>query len=212
MPLVIFFPLRIIYDLTNGGFMKLFHYLLSGALLMNTLIVASASCQFTYSEKKTKISWVAFKTPKKVGVNASFNKISIKTKKAKAKSINDLINGTRFTIDSTSVNSANPERDTKLINYFFTTNSKPLQISGKVLSIKDNVLELELQLNQTKKVVKMNTSLEGKNFQAQASIDVFDFALGDNLRAINEACKDLHENKTWPDVEIKIETEFELKC
>lgn len=192
--------------------MKLSHYLLSGALLINTSLVASASCQFTYSDKKTKISWVAFKTPKKVGVNASFNKIFIKTKKSKAKSINDLINGARFTVDSTSVNSANPDRDAKLINNFFTTNNKPLQISGKVLSIKDNVLELELQLNQTKKVLKMITKLEGQIFQAQATIDVLDFALGDNLRAINEACKELHENKTWPDVEIKIESEFEQKC
>ena len=192
--------------------MKLFHYLLSGALLMSTSLIASASCQFTYSEKKTKISWVAFKTPKKVGVNASFNKIFIKTKKSKAKSINELINGARFTVDSTSVNSANPDRDAKLINNFFTTNRKPLQISGKVLSIKDNVLELELQLNQTKKVLKMITNLEGKIFQGLATIDVLDFALGDNLRSINEACKELHENKTWPDVEIKIETEFEQKC
>lgn len=192
--------------------MKLFHYLLTGALLMNTSLVARASCQFTYDENKTKISWVAFKTPKKLGVNASFDRISIKTKKSRAKSINELIKGSSFTIDSTSVNSANPERDTKLINYFFTTAKKPLEISGKVLSLKDNVLELELQLNQTKKVLKMISSLEGRLFKASATIDVLDYALGDNLRAINEACKDLHENKTWPDVEIKIETEFEQKC
>lgn len=173
---------------------------------------AHGACQFSLKKETPKVTWVAFKTPKKVGVKAAFEKIEITTKSKLTKSINDLVIGSNFIIDASSVNSGNPERDKKLKNIFFAINDMPIKIEGKVLSLKDNMLELELKLHEKTKIIMMRTKIEDKTFYAEASIDVLEFALNDNLNLLNNACKDLHEGKTWSDVEIRIEAQFDQKC
>lgn len=172
-----------------------------------------SACKYNVNREKSKISWVAFKTPKKVGVKVEFNKFTITPANTMgSKSIKELVNRASFTIDVLSLNSANTERDTKIKNIFFTSNNTPLSISGKVLSFKKNEIEVELKINETKKIIKMQTNLKDNIFEANGKIDVLDFALNENLSKINEACKVLHEGKTWSDVEIKIESEFDKKC
>ncbi|NOT80157.1 MAG: YceI family protein [Bacteriovoracaceae bacterium] len=192
--------------------MKFYSPILFTAVIFFTNSALAATCKYHYNNDASKVSWVAFKTPKKVGVNVAFDKITITPKKLSAKRIEDLVEGSTFTIDTTTVNSKNPERDEKLKNFFFTSKGKPVLINGKVLSFKDNLLEVELKINDSKKNIIMKTSIADKNFSAIGSIDVLDFALSENLGLINEACKELHEGKTWSDVEIKIESAFEQKC
>lgn len=172
-----------------------------------------SACLYSLNLNKSKISWVAFKTPKKVGVKVAFDNFTITAPRSSAvKTIKEIIKNARFTIDPLSLNSTNPERDTKLRDYFFTSNHSPISISGKVLNYKKNEILVELKINETKKKIKMQTSLKDNIFEANGKIDVLDFALGENLKKINEACKVLHEEKTWSDVEIKIESEFDKKC
>lgn len=193
--------------------MKLSSIAVSVMMVLAFSSLSYGACKYKVNLEKSKISWVAFKTPKKVGVKVGFDKFSITPAKATgSKSIKDLVKNASFTIDVLSLNSANPERDTKLKDIFFTSANTPLLISGKVLTFKKNEIEVELKINETKKIIKMQTSLKDNIFEANGKIDVLDFALNENLRKINEACKVLHEEKTWSDVEIKIESEFDKKC
>lgn len=192
--------------------MKFYSLLLLSTLITDIPSAAAAACKYFYNNETSKVSWVAFKTPKKLGVNVVFDKIIINPNKKSALKIEDLVIGSTFLIDTTTVNSKNPERDDKLKNFFFISKGKPVTIEGKVLSLKENILEVELKINETKKIILMKTSIVGKTFSAMGSIDVIDFALSKNLGLIHEACKDLHEGKTWSDVEIKIESIFDQKC
>jgi hypothetical protein len=172
-----------------------------------------ANCNFGLNLSKTKISWTAFKTPKKVGVKAGFDTFTITTDKgANSSSIESLVQGASFEVNALSVNSKNPERDTKLKNLFFSKSATPLSISGKVVGMTKNELEVELELNGVKKKLMMNTTIKDNLFTANGKIDVLDFSLNENLSKLNEACKVLHEGKTWSDVEITIESEFDKNC
>lgn len=192
--------------------MKFYSPILLSSLIVFSSFTQAATCKFYYNNETSKVNWIAFKTPKKIGVNVAFDKITIHPKKKHAQKIEDLVIGSTFIIDTTSVNSKNPERDEKLKNFFFTSKGKPVSIEGKVLSLKDNILEVELKINEAKKIITMKSAISDKFFSATGSIDVLDFALSENLGLINDACKDLHEGKTWSDVEIKIESQFDQKC
>lgn len=192
--------------------MKFYSTILLSSLIFFSSFAQAAACKFHYNNDTSKINWIAFKTPKKIGVNVAFDKLTIQPKKKHAQKIEDLVIGSTFIIDTTSVNSKNPERDEKLKNFFFTSKGKPVSIEGKVLSLKDNILEVELKINEAKKIITMKSTISDKFFSATGSIDVLDFALSENLGLINDACKDLHEGKTWSDVEIKIESQFDQKC
>ena len=60
------------------------------------------------------------------------------------------------------------------------------------------------------KTLDIPLSYEYKNrkLSAKGVIDVFDFAMSDELAALNKACFALHEGKTWSDVAIGIDAEF----
>ena len=69
------------------------------------------------------LQWTAFKTPKKAAVNVKFDKYLITS--ANEKSILDAISSAQFTVDVSSVNSGNPERDKKIVKFFFTQKNIP---------------------------------------------------------------------------------------
>lgn len=175
-------------------------------------LTASASCKYELNLSKTKIYWTAYKTPKKVGVKVNFDKFKIQTKSTSANSIDSLVQDASFEVDAMTVNSNNPERDAKLKSMFFSNNNSPLTISGQVVSKSMDKIDVELKLNGNNKKISMDYNIKENLFKATGKIDVLDFALSENLRKLNDACKIQHEGKTWSDVEITIESEFDKKC
>jgi hypothetical protein len=173
---------------------------------------ANASCHYELNLSKTKIYWTAYKTPKKVGVKVNFDKFNIQTNKASTNSIDSLVQDASFEVDALTVNSNNPERDAKLKSMFFSNNNSPLTISGQVVSKSKDKIEVDLKLNGNSRKISMAYSITENLFKATGKIDVLDFALGENLKKLNDACKIQHDGKTWSDVEIVIESEFDKKC
>ncbi len=168
------------------------------------------SCHVTLNS--SKLEWTAYKTPKKVGVKGSFEKFDIKTKKDHSKSIEMAIKDSKFTVDSATVKTGDPVRDQRIVNFFFIKNDKPVEISGKVKSIKKDKVEVEFNINGTKKVVPMTLAVQDNNATLVGSIDVMDFVMGENLSALTEACKVEHEDKTWSTVDLNLVAQFTKTC
>jgi hypothetical protein len=162
----------------------------------------SANC-VKFTNKDTKINWVAFKTPAKAGVKGSLTKFSIKPGKEMG-TIAQVLTGSTFTVDSQSVFTKNPSRDKKIVKNFFPGT----KIAGKVTAIKKGMLMTEMVMNGKKVMVPLKYSMKGNTLSAKGTIDVFDFMMHSNLKALNKACKALHEGKTWNDVNIEITTEM----
>ncbi|MEH0861104.1 MULTISPECIES: YceI family protein [Halobacteriovorax] len=164
-----------------------------------------ANC-YEYNNSNTAVKWTAYKTAKKAGVGGAFKKFEIKTQK-KQGSIKELVKGARFTIDVNSVHTKDASRDAKIERFFF----KDMKISGVVNKIDSNYLYVDMTLAGKTMKVPMKYDIEDGELEAEGIIDVLDFALGENLAAINKACYALHEGKTWSDVQIEIESKFS-KC
>ena len=180
------------------------------SLLLSSLPLLADVCNYNYKKDTAQLTWTAFKTPKKIGVKAGFKKIEIKTQEAK--DIHSVISSASFSVDIASLDSGNPERDAKIKKHFFKTDSSTVGITGKVLSLKDGVAQVEFTINKKTKTVPMNVLVANDEATITGKIDVLDFALNESLSAINEACKVLHEGKTWSDVELSIKAPFINSC
>lgn len=161
-----------------------------------------AACHM-YNAKRTKVSWTAYKTPAKAGVGGFFRKFEITPKKSSG-SIVEVLTGSTFTIDPTSTFTKDASRDKKIVNSFFMG----AKISGKVLSVKKNMIHTEITMNGQTKKVPLKFTVKGNELMANGHIDVLDFMMSKNLQSINKACFEKHEGKTWSDVKITLQSTF----
>ena len=167
-------------------------------------------CTFSVNSKNVKVKWTAFKTLKKVGVSGGFDKLGIEKAKT-GKNLSELVTGTKFNIDVKSVNSGDKGRDEKLVKFFFN-NMKSKSMFGKISKMSKGIVKLDLTMNGTKKTIPMIYKVKGNRFTATGHLDVLDFYMSKSLKGINEACSELHEGKTWNDVDIALEFNFNKKC
>jgi len=174
-------------------------------LLATTFLYAN---QCSYSVKNLDLEWEAYKTPLKLGVKGSFDKISIDAKERSSKKA--FLETARLKIDTTSINSKNSGRDAKLVKFFFDVqNVKEIDIQA--ITLKNNILTLEITMNGITKQVPMKVEFEDE-IEAQGHIDLADFNMLPSLKTINKACYDLHKGKTWQDISIEFEIKLTKIC
>ena len=182
-------------------------------ILMALLLSWSAyaqNCKYSLKASDLAVSWIAFKTPLKVGVRGEFKQLGVQDKTAT--SLKQLFEGIDFNIDTTSIATGNLSRDKKILTYFFQNMSVSPNISGSTKSLSKKVLKIDFNMNgQTREVPLKMTSKENA-VQFKGVIDVLDFSLSKSLKGINQACKELHQGKTWSDVEIILDAKYLKKC
>ncbi|MGB0453887.1 MAG: YceI family protein [Bacteriovoracaceae bacterium] len=152
-------------------------------------------------------NWIAFKTPKKDGVKGSFKDFGLK-KPETAPTIDAYIGQTTFDIDIKSVTTKNLARDRKLAKHFFEFMGGN-KIKGEFLSLKKKVLKTKITMNNKTLEVPLKVERNKQTLKATGTIDVFDFALNNQLSAINKACYKLHEGKTWNVVDLEVFLKFQ---
>ncbi len=158
---------------------------------------------------KPQVSWMAFKTPLKVGVGGRFKSLQ-HTGKSKAKNLEDLLKEQSITINPETLSTKNPARDQNILKSFFNKMKSPM-IKASIVEVKKNTLNISIVLNNKKKKTPMSYQFEKGMLKARGHIDLLDFQLEGPLKSINEACLALHEGKTWSHVEIFFEQKLK-KC
>ena len=127
----------------------------------------------------------------------------------------------KFNIPTSSTNSANPERDAKIVNSFFGSMDLTDLIIGHVKNAegdnKSGFCVFYLSLNNVEREVKFTYTIEDALIQLNGKIDLFAFQGESAIGALNAVCEDLHKgedgvSKTWPEVEVTIETTLNKKC
>jgi len=174
------------------------------------------TCLFNGIEETT-VTWKAYKTPLKVGVGGKFDRILLSGVKKGSRNIEELLKGTLLKIEEVSVNSGNQGRDEKLVKYFFE------KMDGKEILVKvekftqnkdihDGFISTMITMNGVTKSVPLKYHYENGLLEASGVIDVFDFQGESALKSINQACKALHQGKTWSDVDIGFKTKILKQC
>ncbi|MDX1958803.1 MAG: YceI family protein [Leptospiraceae bacterium] len=182
--------------------------------------VYANNCEFSYDPKTTEFAWKAFKFTEKTGVGGTFDKINT-PEKLNAKSIAQLAEKLKFTIDTNTVNTKNPDRDAKIKKFFFGS-FKDSKISGSFKKIKieneKGTAELVLKLNGIEKTHPVNFTLKNnKELELVTSIDVVNWKAKAGIDALNKECNALHigkdgVSKLWSEVELSIKTSFVSAC
>ncbi len=192
--------------------------LISLLALASLTCASSAGCVLVQPNKMS-VTWKAYKTPAKIGVGGEFTSVSYTPASLEGKNFRELFVGSKVLIDTGKITTGNPERDEKLLRFFFGT-MKGHTIEAKITDIKRSdthekgkprtgSLNVEITMNGTTRSVPMTYVYEKGRFDATGTIDLADFAAGESLASINKACFDLHRGKTWSDVTIGFSTTVE---
>lgn len=179
---------------------------LLAALVFLPSLSTQADCVQVKS-KDVRVSWTAFKTPTKIGVGGRMTGVSLKGK-TKGTSIRDVSYGMEAVIDTNKIDTGNESRDGKIAKFFFSTMTGGSKIKAAVKKIEEKSLTIAVTMNGKTKDVPMSYVVLGNELKAKGVIDIFDWAMQDELRAINKACYALHSGKTWNDVNIELTAQF----
>ena len=187
-------------------------------ILLSLLTVASLAsaggCLLTQSDDMN-VTWKAYKTLAKLGVEGKFTEVNYVANKKEGKNFKELLVGSKVSINLSKVDTKNKARDKTLVNNFFSK-LKSKNIEGVIISIKANErvkgqpytgnLDINLSMNSQTVTIPMNYKYIKETFTAIGTIDLFDFDANDALKSINKNCFDLHKGKTWNDVSIGFST------
>ena len=179
------------------------------------------TCFYSYDANAgAQVKWTAFKTTKKVPVAGQFNEVNV-TGGEKSTKITDVLETIMFNIPTSSTNTTNPKRDAKIINSFFGSMDATDIIFGKVKSAQgDNTsgtCTFYITLNNIEKEVIFNYKLTDATIKLTGEINLLDFSGEDAIESLNKVCLEKHTgedgvSKTWPNVEIEIETTLKKAC
>ena len=178
-------------------------------------------CFYAYDEVAgAQVHWTAFKTSEKKPVGGQFNQVNV-TVGEKSTKITDVLKTIKFNIPTASTNSANEDRDAKLINSFFGAMDATDLIIGQAKNAEgDNesgTCTFYLTLNNVEKEVILNYTVEDAALKLTGEIDLVDFSAESAIESLNKVCELLHTgedgvSKTWSVVELSIETTLNKVC
>jgi polyisoprenoid-binding protein YceI len=171
-------------------------------LLSSALLAASLSA---YTITDLNVNFKAFKTYEKIGVGGKFDQVSYT--KADKKTIEEMLLNSKVEITTANVNSANADRDKKLVASFFNAQNVK-KIDAKIISVTQKNVIVQIAMNNKTLDIPMSYTNEKNKITAQGTIDLADFALLPSLASINKACYELHKGKTWQDVDISFEITY----
>ena len=187
------------------------------ALVSSSVASQKSGCVLAQKGKVT-VAWKAYKTPLKKGVSGVFNSVKYLGVSKEGKNFREILVGSSVSIDTSSVNSKNEGRDAKLIKFFFKKMANQV-IEAKIIDIKADkklkgkprtgLITLNITMNGITKVVPMKYNFSKGVFSANGVIDILDFSALNALSSINKACYELHDGKTWSDVNIAFSTHIE---
>lgn len=174
--------------------------------------VTTAKKAFVLQEATNTINWVAYKTTDKVAVKGQFQKVNI-TSGGEGNTAKEAINNATFSIPVSSIFTQDTSRDFKIKKFFFGVMDKTELLSGKLVLENDSIGYADLTMNNVTKKLPFKYTLNGKEFNLNATMKVSDWQAQNALDSLNTACKDLHKgadgvSKTWDDVALNISSVF----
>lgn len=175
------------------------------SLLISTYAFSSGgNCKVTIDSDDIELKWTGYKFPgeDKKGVSGTLRNLGVEDSYS-GESLEAILKGLKFNIDSRSVWSRNSMRDARLVKFFFGKMVTTM-IKGNIVDLKGDKLIVKLNMNGLTKNIELKVTRKGKRFKAIGVIDILDFGMNKSLAAINKECFDLHKGKTWSDVEVQL--------
>ena len=163
--------------------------------------------------KFTGLYWTAYKTNDKIPVSGHFDEFSCDRGNQEFGSIEEFLNGLKFSIKSSSSSSDDVTRDQNLKNYFFKYLTDNFEINGSLGRPINDSIDISFNILGQNKTVRFAYSerLLGPSWNVIQIIGTIDLVNQfDAIKAyssIHERCIDLHKgsdgiSKTWERVDV----------
>jgi len=175
------------------------------------------TCEYAFNAAATTVSWTAFKTTEKIGVDGKFDEILIQGTSTAANAENVFASAT-FEIPVSSINTANPDRDKKIQEFFFGSLTGGETLKGNLVSLgTDGKGIVAISMNDVQKEVTMDYTLDGETVTLETIINVGEWNAQAGIESLNKACYELHMagdgvSKLWPEVAIRIQSVLDKTC
>lgn len=181
---------------------------------------AKEVCTYSYDMESTEVLWVAYKYTQKTGVKGVFDSLMVEGV-SEGSTPAEVINGAGFTIYTSSVNSGDPTRDPKIMEYFFGKMELGDQIYGSVKAVSGSETEgkvtFDVTMNGVSAPVEGAYTVVDNKLEVKADITVDIWKGGEALSELNKVCEDLHKGADgksilWPDVTLYISANLNKAC
>lgn len=180
----------------------------------------SKNCTYSYNHGSTIIMWEAYKLANKIAVGGTLDS-AIAMNFNNGVAVNQVLQGAKFEVFTSSINSKDASRDKKIMDSFFGAFTQGNTIQGEVLGVdvRSDMATMRLTLNGVTKELSLKAQFNESNneLKLQGAIDLAQYNGNDALNALNKVCEERHTgpdgiNKLWPDVKITLYTTLEKEC
>jgi len=161
-----------------------------------------------------KVEWTAYKTPRKIGVDGGFL-ATVYHGKTEAKSIQELLLKSRVQLEVNNVDTKDPFRDAKLVQFFFNMmQGAVIDADIKSINGSDRKGKLIVNVGMNNKAIDVPLQYEVKDglFRAKGILNLIDFNAQEPLKMLTLNCYAPHEGKTWEDVAVGFSFEIKKRC
>lgn len=177
---------------------------------------AEKACPLVLVDTSVAVKWTAYKTTERLGVSGTFDIVKVGGV-VKAETAEEALGNATFEIPVSSVNSANPDRDKKIFEHFFSTMANTEMLQGKVLETGADAWKVVLKMNDLKDTLTFEFSQEGDVVNLIGALDVAKWNALASVDSLNQVCFDLHKgadgvSKLWPDVKLEISAQLIEDC
>jgi len=177
---------------------------------------ATEDCIYNYIDQSTDFTWTAYKFTTKKGVNGTFDDLIVISAED-AKSLNELLNSVKFTINSGSVNSNEPARDLKIAEFFFGTMANTTLINGELKDVDGTKAIVALTLNDLTLDVPATLAMSGDTVKLTATVDLKAFKAEEAVAMLNKVCSEKHTGEDgksifWDVVDINVKAVVKKAC
>ena len=165
---------------------------------------------FSFDSSKAQIIWNGFKTTDKIKVTGQFLEFSSSRNMKQYDSLEELIDGLDFKINTKSSESGDPVRDLNLKEYFFNKLTKNFTLNGTLGPPNDGLIAVNFKNLLGSKTVYLNYSFDKGMVQIKGLVDMrLDLGGDEAYESIHNKCEQLHAgvdgvSRTWSEVEVLI--------
>lgn len=175
-------------------------------------VAEKTDCLYSFDASKTKVFWAAYKTADKLKVVGQFKEIEIGRKGEQFSSLEELVNGINFSINSASSASGDEIRDLSLKEYFFQLFTENFAIDGSLAEMNEESIMANINMFGTDKQIKLTHSISDDVLKMKGTFSLEEFGAVEAYNSIHKKCFDLHKGVTWDDVDVMIEVPIIKDC
>ena len=182
-----------------------------------SVVVEKTDCLYSFDENTSKVFWAAYKTNDKLKVVGQFKELKTDRVGQKFSSLEELVNGLNFSINTASSASGDEIRDLSLKAYFFQLFTDNFEVKGSLAEMKESVVTATIDVFGVQKNIKLTYSLDEDILKMKGTLSLEQIGAVDAYNSIHSKCIDLHKgadgiSKTWDDVDVIIEVPILRDC